>query len=80
MSPAQELEQIILKALTEPQPQPKYSLWQRVKGGRIIGFYWVSVAHSFHNEIYPGWYYMVEGGWEHTYVPEEDIELREDDR
>ena len=64
-------EDRLLEKLTNPNPTPKYKLWQTVRysladprnnpkqiEAKIIGFYFTSVGVAFHQQgSDPGWYY-----------------------
>lgn len=70
---SQTLEQRLLHILTNPQPLPRYELWQKVRYGQcnrecqIVGYYWESIDASIHNDVYPGWWYVIEGSAGHVY-------------
>jgi hypothetical protein len=67
-----EFEQYLKDLLNDPNPTPKYKLWQTVLydrgssslSGRIVGFYFLSVGIAFQNAegCDPGWYYHIESG------------------
>lgn len=79
-------EDLLLEKLTDPNPKPKFNLWQPVSYGidrpnketkivetKIVGFYFVSVGIAFRESSDPGWYYYLESGYEHKIFHEDDL-------
>jgi hypothetical protein len=82
-SKLQAFEQKLKQLIENPDPKPKYELWQIVRWkiadykeedqGRIAGFYFISVGIAFQDASEPGWYYHIEDGYCHAIVHEDSI-------
>lgn len=61
-------EQEVLRLLTDPTPEPKYALWEKVqykKGtqiyeGAICGYHFYRVSIALAQDYLPGWRYALE--------------------
>ncbi|MEM9449786.1 MAG: hypothetical protein AAGA75_14760 [Cyanobacteria bacterium P01_E01_bin.6] len=64
-------------ALQSEIPESKYSQFQYVKQGQIVGACWYSLDYCWGQGIHPGWWYTVECGCDHQLIHEDDIRLVE---
>lgn len=80
--PKTKFEQQLLTLLTSNKiPDPQYKLGQTCMGGGyegsmlIVGSYWVTIDYAWHNQLDPGWYYVLQtqDNTTHHYIEEGEI-------
>jgi hypothetical protein len=83
--PKTKFEQQLLTLLTNPAPEPQYKLGQTCMASGyeaamfIVGSYWVTIDYAWHNQLDPGWYYVLQSqdNTTHHYIEEGEITLVE---